>query len=426
MPSSIHFLLAATLSTNIIGLWDAYLLFRQRRAFNTKDIPAYFKETMTKEEFDAAQAYSRDSASYSLLVHLKDLVLGNAHLLLRIPARLYYCAARFTGLPVGSFAHNYASLVATDVIATALEVPFSYYDSFYLEERHGFNKMTKMEFAKDIVKSFLLRITLYYPIHIALIQFVVRRFGERFPIYLFGGMTALVFAFTLIYPTFIQPLFNTFTPLDKETPLNKKIESLCAAVHFPLKKIYVMDGSCRSHHSNAYFYGIGRNKRIVLYDTLLEQMKGSDEPILAVLCHEIGHWKHGHIFINIGISLAHLFSSCYGAGAVLFNKRFYESFGFHNTDPVIGVSLFLLVFLEPISKVIGHICCYISRKHEFQADRFAVSQGYGEPMKKALLIMTKENKSSITPDPLYSTMTYTHPPMLERLEALDAEIKKQK
>ncbi|KPA73557.1 putative mitochondrial CAAX prenyl protease 1, putative,metallo-peptidase, Clan M-, Family M48 [Leptomonas pyrrhocoris] len=420
------FLQAATISTNAIGFWDAYLLFRQRRSYNTTEIPAYFKEKVTEEEFDKAQAYGRDSTSFSLLEHVKGLVLSNVELLLRVPARFYYYVAKRTGLTVGSFAHNYTCAVAADVVSIVLDTPFSYYDTFYLEERHGFNKTTKMEFVKDIIKSFLLRIILLYPVQTALIQFVVRQFGERFPIYFFGGMTVLMFTFMVIYPNFIMPLFNKFTPIDKESPLKKKIETLCATVHFPLKKVFVVDGSRRSHHSNAYFYGFGKNKCIVLYDTLLEQMKESDEPILAVLCHELGHWKHWHMYINLSIALAQLLGISYGAGAAVFNPRVYEAFGFHHTDPVVGMYLFLEVFFQPISALMGHVSCYISRQHEFQADRFAVSQGYGGPMKKALLVMTKENKSAITPDPLYSAMTYTHPPMLERLEALDVEMKKQK
>ena len=188
----------------------------------------------------------------------------------------------------------------------------------------------------------------------------------------------------------------------------------------------MVDGSRRSHHSNAYFYGFGKNRRIVLSDTLLEQMKESDETILAVLCHELGHWKHGHMYTMMSIALGQLFAISYGAGAVVFNRSVYEAFGFSHTDPVIGVELFLEVFFQPVSAMLGHALCYLSRCFEFQADRFAVSQGYGESMKKSLLIMTKENKSSITPDPLYSAMTYTHPPMLERLQAIDTEMKKQK
>lgn len=426
MSPTVPFLQAAAISINTIGLWDGYLLWRQRRSYNTKEIPKYFEGKITEEEFAKAQVYGHDRASFSLLTHIKDLALGNAKLLLKFPARLYYFVAKCTGLAVGSFAHDYSCAIATDVIATFLELPFSYYETFYLEDRHGFNKTTKLEFFKDIIKSFVLRITLMYPIQVALIQFVVRKFGARFPMYLFGGMTVVLFVFMLIYPTFIQPLFNKFTPLDKESTLHKKIEALCATVQFPLKKIFVVDGSRRSHHSNAYFYGFGKNRRIVLYDTLLEQMKESDETILAVLCHELGHWKHGHMYTMMSITLGQLFAISYGAGAVVFNRSVYEAFGFSHTDPVIGVELFLEVFFQPVSAMLGHAFCYLSRCFEFQADRFAVSQGYGESMKKSLLIMTKENKSSITPDPLYSAMTYTHPPMLERLQAIDTEMKKQK
>lgn len=426
MSPTSPFLQAAVISTNSIGLWNAYLLFRQRRSLDTKEIPSYFQGKLDEEDFAKAQTYGRESMSFSLLQHVKSLVLSNVGLLLKIPARLYYFAAERTGLAVGSFGHNYAYAIATDLIATAIEIPFSYYDTFYLEERHGFNKTTKVEFLKDIVKTFLLKATLLYPVQIALIQFVVRKFGDRFPIYLFGGVTILAIIFMLIFPTFILPLFNKFTPLDKESSLHKKIEDLSNSLQFPLKKIFVVDGSRRSHHSNAYFYGFGKNRRIVLYDTLLEQMKGDDDLVLAVLCHELGHWQHGHMYMNFSIALIQLLGISFGAGAVVFNQRIYEAFGFHHTDPVIGVNLFMEVFYQPISEVVGHAFCYLSRHNEFQADSFAVSHGYGEAMKRAMLLMIKENKDSTTPDPLYSAMTYTHPPALERLQALDAEMKKKK
>ncbi|CAG9576605.1 putative CAAX prenyl protease 1 [Leishmania major strain Friedlin] len=419
------FLRAAVVSLNVIGMWDAYLVLRQRRANQTKEMPSYFRKDITDEEFAKAKEYESEKSTFSFLQHLKGLVLTNMGIFLRLPALLYYLVAQRASLSTGSFSHNYAAAVAGELISVVLDIPFSYYENFHIEDRHGLNEMTKTEFVKDIVKTLLLRVTLLYPMQIKLIQFVVQRFGERFPLYLFFGMSVMLVVFLLAMPTVIQPLFNKFTPLDAESPLYKKIELLSKEMSFPLKKVFVVDGSRRSHHSNAYFYGFGSNKRIVLYDTILEQLKDDDEPIIAVLCHELGHWKHNHIYVNLAMALGQLMLISYGARLVVFDKRVYEALGFREVDPVVGLNIFAEMFYEPLSTFIGYGFCYVSRRHEFQADRFAVTHHHGEGMKKALLVISKENRASLTPDPLYSALHYTHPPVLERLQAIDAELKKR-
>ncbi|KAG5499156.1 hypothetical protein JIQ42_03968 [Leishmania sp. Namibia] len=424
-PTQNLFLQTAVISLNVIGLWDAYLVLRQRRAYRAKEMPSYFRKDITDEEFAKAQAYEGERSTLSLLQHVKGLVVSNVSIFLRLPARLYYFIAQRSCLLPGSFLHNYATAVAGELISTLIDIPFSYYENFHVEERHGLNKMTKTEFVKDIVKKLFLHVTLLYPLQIKLIQYVVQHFGARFPLYLFSGMSVMLVFFLLALPTVIQPLFNRFTPLDPASSLHKKIEHLSNELSFPLKKVFVVDGSRRSHHSNAYFYGFGSYKRIVLYDTILEQLKDDDESIIAVLCHELGHWQHNHIYVNLAVALSQLLLISYGARLVLFDKRVYEAFGFHEADPVIGLNIFADIIYGPLSTFIGYGFCYISRRHEFQADRFAVTHNHGEGMKKALLVITKENRVSLTPDPLYSALHFTHPPVLERLQAIDAQLQKR-
>ncbi|KAG5501358.1 hypothetical protein JKF63_03170 [Porcisia hertigi] len=419
------FLQTAVISVNVIGLWDAYLLLRQRRALKTKEIPPYFTNSYTDEEFSQTQAYGVECSTFSLFQQAKSLVTGNLSIFLRLSSRLYYLVSQCTGLTAGSFSHNYTVAVIGDLVSTTLDIPFSYYDNFHREKRYGFNTMTKTEFVKDIVKSLLLRAAFLYPVSIKLVQFVVQRFGERFPLYLFSGMSVMLLFFLLAMPTVIQPLFNKYTPLDPESSTYKKILQLCEKLNFPVKSVLVVDGSRRSHHSNAYFYGFGR-KHIVLYDTLLEQLKGDDEGLLAVLCHELGHWKHNHMYVNIAVTLGQLMLFCYGARLVIFNKLSYEAFGFREVDPVMGISIFAEVFYTPVDMLIRYAFCYISRRNEFQADRFAVTMGYCESLKRGLLKIMKENRGSLTSDPLYSAFHHTHPPVLERLQAIDEELKKQK
>ncbi|KAG5475239.1 hypothetical protein LSCM1_03350 [Leishmania martiniquensis] len=424
-PSQNLFLQTAVISLNVIGLWDAYLMLRQRRAYRTKEMPSYFRNDITDDEFTKAQEYEGERCTLGLLQHVKGLILSNVSILLRLPARLYYLIAQHRNFPSGSFSHNYATAVAGELISTLIDIPFSYYENFYVEEEHGLNKMTKTEFGKDIIKKLFLHVTLLYPLQIKLIQYVVQTFGARFPLYLFSGMSVMLVFFLLALPTVIQPMFNKFTPLDRESPLYQKIEHLSEELSFPLKKVFVVDGSRRSHHSNAYFYGFGSYKRIVLYDTILEQLKDDDESIIAVLCHELGHWHHNHIYINLAMALSQLLLISYGARLVLFNQRIYEEFGFHEMDPVIGLNIFADVIYGPLSTFIGYGFCYLSRRHEFEADRFAVTHNHGEGLKEALLVITKENRASLTPDPLYSALHFTHPPVYERLQAIDAKLKKR-
>lgn len=415
---------SAIITSNVIGVWDMYLIWRQRASYQNRALPPEFKDTYTTEEFNQAQEYGEERTSFSLVEHVKDMVLSNISLVCKIPAKIYYFVSGRTGVNVGSFKHNLLFSVATDIISTLLGLPFAYYNTFVVEKNHGFNKTTVKEFVKDEIKSFLLRVLLLYPIQTGLIQYVVYRFGERFPAYFFAGTSAFLLAFMFIYPTFIQPLFNKYTPLDENSELYVKIKKLAESVQFPLTKVFVCDGSRRSAHSNAYMYGFWKNKRIVLYDTIIDQMKDDDEQIIAVLCHELGHWKKSHIAIGMCLTLGQLLAISYGAKAVIFNPALYEQFGFHEVNAVIGFEIFSQVFLQPMSTVMGYAFSFVSRQLEFQADRFSVSNGYGKAMYKALLTTAKENKSGLQPDWLFSALNYSHPPLLERLKAIEAEDKK--
>jgi STE24 endopeptidase len=228
---------------------------------------------------------------------------------------------------------------------------------------------------------------------------------------------------TFVFPVLIMPLFNKFDPLP-DGSLKNKVVDLAAQLRFPLTKIFVVDGSRRSSHSNAYMYGFFNNKRIVLYDTLLKQM--DEEKILAVLCHEFGHWHHGHTLKFLVAGLAQLFTFCYGAKHSLFNEQLFSDFGFRAGDlsPMVGLQLFTVVFYEPLSLVLEYLMSMLSRRFEFQADQFAVDMGYGEQLIAGLCIMQDENKASITPDWLYAALHYSHPPLVERLAALERAEKK--
>ncbi|CCW69666.1 unnamed protein product [Phytomonas sp. Hart1] len=416
---------SAVLVYNVIEAWDGYLEWRQLRSYDKKQLPKELKDAFTKEEFQDSQSYGKEGSVLGFLIRAKSLIVSNARLLLKVPAKLYYLLSSKSGLRTGSFAHGWLFMVGLEAISTLIDIPFYYYYHFMFEKKHGFNKMSRWEFAKDTIKTFLLKSLLLCPIQNGLIHFVVSKFGERFPFYFFCAGTVIAVATTFIYPTFISPLFNVFTPLDENGELYKKVKVLADKVNFPLKKICIVDGSRRSAHSNAYFYGFWKNKRVVIYDTLLEQLKGDDEQLLSILSHEFGHWKKGHAYYIAAIHLLQLLLISYGARFVIFNQSLYTEFGFKEMDPVLGFSIFLEDFLQPMLIVLNYPIIQLIRRHEFDADEFAVSMGYGPKLKESLLTLTKENKSNFTPDPLYSALKYTHPPLIERLNAITIAEKKR-
>ncbi|CBH14419.1 CAAX prenyl protease 1, putative [Trypanosoma equiperdum] len=415
----------ALIGLNALALWDLYLQRRQRKAYANAKMPEHLVGVVEEKEFRTTQEYEREKLSFSILLHVKDIVISNVSLLAKLPAKLYGSLGQLLPGATGSFSHCYVYAVATDVLTTLISLPFEYYSTFVIEEKHGFNKMTRKEFFLDVAKYFLLRLTLLHVLTSGLILKVVELFGEDFPFYFFLGATGLITIFTFVYPTFIQPLFNTYTPIPKDGELGKKIYALAEKHKFPLKKLYEVDGSRRSGHSNAYFYGFW-SKHIVLYDTIVEQTKGDHDALLAVLCHELGHWKNSHDKFLFGFMVAQTWCISYGAKAVIFNTDLYKQFGFSDANPLIGFELFSQVFLEPINTLLGYLVSLVTRQFEFQADRYAVSSGYGEPLIRGLMVIHKENKNLLTPDPLFAALHYSHPPLAQRLDAIKEENKKRK
>lgn len=219
----------------------------------------------------------------------------------------------------------------------------------------------------------------------------------------------------MIFPSFIQPLFNKFTPLP-EGSLRKKIEALAIRLKFPLKKLFVVDGSKRSSHSNAYFFGFFNNKRIVIYDTLIEQ--STEDEVVAVLAHELGHWYFNHVLLNILTVQAQLYAIFYLFSFVIKLKALYAQFGFVSQQPIIiGFLLFQFVY-SPADSVMTFFMNYLTRSKEFQADAFAKKLGYTEQLKAGLITLNKKNLSNVNPDPLFSMYHHSHPPLIQRYLAL--------
>eukprot|EP00340_Litonotus_pictus_P012254 CAMPEP_0170536670 /NCGR_PEP_ID=MMETSP0209-20121228/102275_1 /TAXON_ID=665100 ORGANISM="Litonotus pictus, Strain P1" /NCGR_SAMPLE_ID=MMETSP0209 /ASSEMBLY_ACC=CAM_ASM_000301 /LENGTH=224 /DNA_ID=CAMNT_0010838055 /DNA_START=876 /DNA_END=1547 /DNA_ORIENTATION=+ len=220
-----------------------------------------------------------------------------------------------------------------------------------------------------------------------------------------------MFFIITIYPHVIAPLFNKFTELE-DCPLKEKIQVLASKVEFPLTKLFKIDGSKRSAHSNAYFFGLGKNKRIVLFDTLLEHLE--DEEILAVLCHELGHWQKSHIWKNMLNIFLQIFVLFYVYGFFVTNDDLFLSFGFEDKSIIVGITLFMRLY-SPVSYVLQLLTFRLSRRYEYQADEYAVDFGYGKLLCSGLVKMFKENSGDLDPDELYAACHYTHPTFVERL-----------
>jgi STE24 endopeptidase len=308
-------------------------------------------------------------------------------------------------------------------ISVVMNLPWSVYRTFHLEARHGFNRTTPKTYVLDLFKGLLLT-AIFMPPILGAVVWILLHTGPYMALYLWAFTFTLSIVMMTVYPTVIAPLFNKYDQLPMG-PLREKIEALATKLDFPLKKLFVVDGSTRSAHSNAYMYGFFGNKRIVLYDTLISQ--SSEDQVVAVLAHEMGHWKCGHtwiLFIGTNIIMAcqlGLFS------LARFAPGLYTSFGFHSTHrPALAALLLFQMIIGPVDEVLNLAMNIISRKFEFQADGFGVSLGYGNDLKQALCILDKENKGPPNVDELYSAYHYSHPPLPERLRAIDAGMKKKK
>lgn len=305
-------------------------------------------------------------------------------------------------------------------LSTLIDLPFTIYYTFVLEEKFGFNKQTTGFFIWDKLKSYVIS-QIFSMVLASIVILVVRNGGDYFFLWLWGVVCVITLVILTIYPSVIAPLFDTFVPLT-EGELRTNIEKLASELEFPLTNIYVVEGSKRSTHSNAYFYGLFNSKRIVLFDTLLGKGDGSgckDEEILAVLSHELGHWKHNHITKNIIVFQVNLFLLFYIFAFMFKYPPLYTALGFLNQQPVlVGLLAVLQFIMLPYNTLVSFLMTCLSRKFEFQADEFAVKLGKAEHLEKALVQLNKDNLGFPIYDNFYSAWHHSHPPLLERLDAL--------
>jgi len=377
---------------------------------NSHQVPDEFAEKISLEDHQKAANYTITKGRFGWLEAILALVvllawtLGGGLNWLDLIIRDAELSPLITGV---------VFILALSFISSLIDLPAALYRTFVIEEKFGFNKSTLKTFFIDRVKGTLLGLVIGVPL-LLLILWLMQSAGEAWWIYAWATLTAFSLLMSWAYPTFIAPLFNKFTPLEKGEVFDC-VEALLSRTGFNSKGIFVMDGSKRSGHGNAYFTGLGKNKRIVFFDTLLEQL--SAKQVEAVLAHELGHFKHKHILKGMVISISFTFIG-FAILAWLMDQNWFYS-GFHIENPSNYMALILFMFVSPVfTFFIGPVMSWFSRKHEFEADHFASQQANAEDLISALVSMYKENASTLTPDPLHSAFYDSHPPASIRIAHL--------
>eukprot|EP00243_Klebsormidium_subtile_P003695 TRINITY_DN17285_c0_g1_i1.p1 TRINITY_DN17285_c0_g1~~TRINITY_DN17285_c0_g1_i1.p1 ORF type:complete len:432 (-),score=113.02 TRINITY_DN17285_c0_g1_i1:190-1485(-) len=410
----------------VVYLFETYLDLRQLQALKRPSLPPQLKGIVSEEKFEKSKAYQLDKSYFGLLHSVVGQIEQAAILLFGVLPWLW--------LRSGDILREYGYkpedheilqsllfLAIQFVWSQVTDLPWSIYSTFVIEQVHGFNKQTPALFVKDLVKGYALTAIIAPPI-IAGVITIVKVGGPYLAVYLWAFLLVLSLVMMVLYPLVIAPLFNTYTALPEGT-LRTEIEKLAASLSYPLKKLFVVNGSIRSGHSNAYLYGFFKNKRIVLYDTLLEQCKKDDE-VVAVIGHELGHWKLNHTVYTFLAQQVIWLVYMGGFQAIKGSKVLYQSFGFDSEAVLIGLLLFGFV-IGPVSHTLSFVFNIVSRTFEYQADAFAVHLGYAEPLKVGLIRLQEENLSAMNLDPWYSTYHFSHPPLIDRLGAINSQSKKR-
>ncbi|MBA2352709.1 MAG: M48 family metallopeptidase [Pseudomonadota bacterium] len=313
----------------------------------------------------------------------------------------------------GGLAHGMALIVSAFVLMTLIEIPVSLYRTFAVEARFGFNKMTLKLFFGDLLKQALLAAVFGLPL-LLLVLWLMARMGDNWWFYVWlAWMTFNVLALA-IYPTYIAPLFNKFSPM-QDMALKARIEALLQKCGFTSQGLFVMDGSKRSNHGNAYFTGFGKAKRIVFFDTLLARLQPAE--IEAVLAHELGHFKLRHVIKRMAWTFAVSLAFLWVLGFLIDKEWFYQGLGV--AEPSTAMALLLFVMVAPVfTFLLQPLMALYSRKHEFEADEYAAQHASAADLMRALVTLYKDNASTLTPDPLHSAFYDSHPPAASRIQRL--------
>jgi len=395
-----------------------WLATRQMRhvARHSDAVPPAFARTVTLAAHRKAADYTIAKGRFGLL----ELAFGTAVLLGWTLLGGLDALNQTLAAALGTGMWQQLALVACfAVMGGLLELPFTLYQTFVVEERFGFNKMTLRLWLADLLKSTVVGAAIGLPA-VALILWLMGAAGSLWWLWAWAFWMAFNLLLLVVYPTFIAPLFNKFKPLDDES-LKARVTALMQRCGFAAKGLFVMDGSKRSAHANAYFTGFGAAKRVVFYDTLLAKL--SPDEVDAVLAHELGHFKHKHILKRIAGMFAISLAGFALLGWLSTQLWFYLGLGVRPNlaGPNDALALLLFLLAVPVfSFFVSPLFARLSRKHEFEADAYAMQQTSGSDLSTALLKLYEDNASTLTPDPVFVKFYYSHPPASERLARMMA------
>lgn len=408
---TIVFILVLTLTT-LIQLWLARRHVRHI-AVNRDQVPEAFAAQIDLSAHQKAADYTCAKVRLS---YLSILLGAGLLLLLTLGGGLEWLSDFWSTWLTDPLWHGIALIFSTFALLSIVEIPFRYYRTFVVEEQYGFNKMTPAMFFTDLIKQYTLSVLLGTPLLLCVL-WLMEKTGGHWWLYTWFTWIGFNLLLLAVYPNWIAPLFNKFSPLENDA-LKTRIENLLQKCGFEASGLFVMDGSRRSSHGNAYFTGFGKTKRIVFFDTLLDRLEGAE--IEAVLAHELGHFKRHHVIKRIALSFAVSLLFLWVLSYLMQQPWFYSGLGVQ-VDEIPSVAMALLLFflvvpvftflLQPLSSI-------YSRKHEFEADAYAAQQASAVDMIRALVKMYQDNAATLTPDPLHSAFYDSHPPAAIRIAHL--------
>lgn len=392
-------------------LMETVLDYLNSRKFQDP-IPEELQDVFDNKEYLKSQAYKKDNYHFGILSSTFSIVLTLGFLIFGGFEWIDLFARNITENPILMALLFFGIImIGSDIITT----PFSYYQTFVIEEKYGFNKSTRKLFFLDKIKGWLMMAILGGGM-LSMVIWFFQLAGNNFWIYALGLIAIFTVFMNLFYSRLIVPLFNKQIPLE-EGSLKSKIENYAGKVGFKLQNIFVIDGSKRSTKANAYFAGFGKEKRVTLYDTLIKDLE--EEEIVAVLAHEVGHYKRHHIIINLIISILLTGVTLFILSFFINNPEFSYAIGV--SEPSFHAALICFgILYSPISEITGLVMNILSRKFEFEADDYAKNTYKALPLINSLKKLSKNNLSNLTPHSAYVFMHYSHPPLIQRIRNLKA------
>jgi STE24 endopeptidase len=374
-------------------------------------LPAEVRHVYDAERYRRAQEYTRARTRFGLVTRTLDLGIL---LVFWLGGGFGWLDAAVRGLGLGWLATGLVFLACLALARLLLALPFRWWSTFVVEERFGFNKTTARTFWADLVKGIVLAALLGGPL-VALVLWLFAAAGPHAWLWCWLASALYLVAVQFVAPTWIMPLFNRFTPL-AEGELRRAIVAYAGSVAFPLDGVFVIDGSRRSSKGNAFFTGFGRHKRIALFDTLIAMLDPRE--LLAVLAHEIGHYKRRHVWQGLLLAAVHVGVVLFLVSVLLERPGLYRAFGVETPSIHTGL-VFTALLLGPLELVLGPLLAAWSRRNEYAADRFAAeTTGDGAPLASALERLSADSLANLTPHPLHVVLHHSHPPVLARVRAL--------